>query len=103
MIQKLSLIRRCKDEPYRGPGLNAKPSNNVHRKKMGALRRQVPLPASRRKDESPVEDDSDQFEEMPDSETNIRRVKVLMGRNEEFKEENARGGKTATSLAAGIK
>ena len=49
---------------------------------------QVPLPASRRKDETTAEDDSDKFEEMPDSETNMRKVKVFMGRNEEFKEEN---------------
>ena len=49
---------------------------------------EVPLPTSRRKGESHEVDDSDQFEEMPDSESNIRKVKVLMGRNKELKEEN---------------
>jgi WNK lysine deficient protein kinase len=47
----------------------------------------VPLPISRRRTDSSVEDESDRFDEMPDSETNIRRVKVLMGRNEELKED----------------
>ena len=32
-------------------------------------------------------DESDQFEEMPDSEVNIRKVKVLMGRGKELKED----------------
>ena len=49
---------------------------------------QVPLPTSRRKGELHEVDDSDQFEEMPNSESNIRRVKVLIGRNEELKEDN---------------
>lgn len=49
---------------------------------------QVPLPTSRRKGESHEVDDSDKFEEMPDSESNIRKVKVLMGRNKELNEEN---------------
>jgi WNK lysine deficient protein kinase len=51
---------------------------------------QAPLPLARRRSDTPsVEDDSDHFEEMPDSEVNIRKVKVYMGRNEEWKEEHA--------------
>lgn len=53
----------------------------------GTIEDKVPLPVSRRKSEAAAEDDSDKFEEMPDSEVNIRKVKVLTGRNEELKED----------------
>ena len=43
-----------------------------------------PRPRSRR---SINEEDGDRFEEMPESETNMKKVKVLMGRDTELKEE----------------
>mmetsp|Transcript_17714 Transcript_17714/g.26872 ORF Transcript_17714/g.26872 Transcript_17714/m.26872 type:complete len:1124 (+) Transcript_17714:623-3994(+) len=54
----------------------------------GAMLDEVPLPLSRpRNSDSTVDCESDEFEEMPDSEINIKKVKVLMGRNEELKED----------------
>lgn len=54
----------------------------------GAMLDEVPLPLSRpRNSDSTVDCESDEFEEMPDSEINIKKVKVMMGRNEELKED----------------
>jgi len=48
----------------------------------------VPRPLSRRNTDDTADDESDKFEEMPDSEVNnIKKVKVFMGRNEELKED----------------
>jgi len=49
---------------------------------------EVPLPISRRKSSSIAECVSDHFDEMPDSEVNMKKVKVLMGRNKELKEDD---------------
>jgi len=48
----------------------------------------VPRPLSRRNTDATADDGSDKFGEMPDSEVNIKKVKVFMGRNEELKEED---------------
>eukprot|EP00531_Pseudo-nitzschia_arenysensis_P017696 CAMPEP_0116157436 /NCGR_PEP_ID=MMETSP0329-20121206/23343_1 /TAXON_ID=697910 /ORGANISM="Pseudo-nitzschia arenysensis, Strain B593" /LENGTH=1206 /DNA_ID=CAMNT_0003654543 /DNA_START=341 /DNA_END=3962 /DNA_ORIENTATION=- len=75
-------------------GTNANTSNSAsttHSQNLGSPSKEVP-PAIRHSNlhqDSLDEDESDRFEEMPDSEVNnMKKVKVMMGRGEELKEDD---------------
>ncbi len=74
-------------------GTNATTSNSAsttHSQNVGSPSKEVP-PAVRHNlhQNSLYEDESDRFEEMPDSEVNnMKKVKVMMGRGEELKEDD---------------
>ena len=64
-----------------------RPTNNSQTRPIESMSDSAPPLNKEARSNSLDEDESDRFEEMPDSEVNIRKVKVLIGRGQELQED----------------